>query len=245
MISTAWIAEQRNAFEGAFARFDRAASVLILTHNDADGLTAAALLARAFSRADVLTDVRILGRGENPWSEAMGDELRARTIGGLIVADLGIRPGPLRPDTPTIIIDHHVPRGAPPDATVISGHGQTPTPTSSLLAFWCAGALTEVDDLLWIAALGIIGDLGDSADFEELAAVRKRHGASALRQATTLINAPRRAAAGDAGPALELLMKAAGPREITSGRHPQTALLFSARDEVKAALEEANAWPPK
>ena len=245
MISEAWIADQRDAFEGAVGQFDRGKPVWILTHNDADGLAAAALLARAFPRIALPTQVRILGRGENPWSEAMGDELRAQAMGGLIVTDLGIRPGPIRPDTPTIIIDHHVPGGAPPDATVISGHGQTPTPTSSLLAFWCAGALTEVDDLLWIAALGIIGDLGDSADFEELAAARKRHGASALRQATTLINAPRRTAAGDAGPALELLMKAAGPREITSGRHPETALLFSARDEVKAALEEGKRVAPK
>ena len=117
MISEAWIADQRDAFEGAVGQFDRGKPVWILTHNDADGLAAAALLARAFPRIALPTQVRILGRGENPWSEAMGDELRAQTMGGLIVTDLGIRPGPIRPDTPTIIIDHHVPRGAPPDAT--------------------------------------------------------------------------------------------------------------------------------
>jgi single-stranded-DNA-specific exonuclease len=245
MISKTWIAEQRDAFEGAVAGFDRRAPVRILTHNDADGLAAAALLARAFPLVGVTAQVRILGRGENPWSEAIGDELRAQAIGGLIVTDLGVRPGPLRPDTPTIIIDHHVPVGAPPDVTVISGHGQTPTPTSSLLAFWCAGALTDVDDLVWIAALGIVGDLGDRADFEELAAARRRHGASVLREATTLINAPRRAAAADARPALDLLMKAAAPREIASGQHPETALLFSARDEVKAAFAEGKRAAPK
>jgi single-stranded-DNA-specific exonuclease len=245
MISKAWSADQPAAFQSAVARFDRAAPVGILTHNDADGLAAAALLARALGRVDVSAQVRILGRGENPWSEAIGDELRAQTIGGLIVTDLGVRPGPLRPDTPTIIIDHHVPVGAPPDVTVISGHGQTPTPTSSLLAFWCAGALTEVDDLLWIAALGIIGDLGERADFEELAAARERHGASVLREATTLINAPRRAAAGDARPAFELLMKATAPREIASGQHPETALLFSARAEVQAAFAEGKRAAPK
>jgi single-stranded-DNA-specific exonuclease len=119
---------------------------------------------------------------------------------------------------------------------VISGHEQTPTPTSSLLAFWCAGALTAVDDLLWIAALGIIGDLGDKAAFEELPAARRRHGATALREATTLINAPRRTAAGDAQPALDLLMKASAPHEITSGQHLEAALLASARDEVQSAF---------
>jgi single-stranded DNA-specific DHH superfamily exonuclease len=50
MISKAWIADQCTAFGRAVARFDRAAPVRMLTHNDADGLAAAALLARAFGR---------------------------------------------------------------------------------------------------------------------------------------------------------------------------------------------------
>jgi len=36
---------------------------LILTHNDADGLSAGALLARALMRAGRLPDLRVLGRG--------------------------------------------------------------------------------------------------------------------------------------------------------------------------------------
>jgi single-stranded-DNA-specific exonuclease len=245
MISQAWIAEQREAFRNGVARFDRGAPVSILTHNDADGLAAAAILARAFPRVGLQTQVRILGRGETPWSKGIGDELRTQEMGGLVVTDLGVCEGAIRPGTSTIIIDHHVPRGAPLAGTVISGHGQTPTPTSSLLAFWCAGALTDVDDLLWIAALGIIGDLAEQSDFEELAAARERHGASALRAATTLVNAPRRGAAGDARPALELLMKAAGPRDITSGQHPETAVLASARAEVQAAFAQGKRAAPK
>jgi single-stranded-DNA-specific exonuclease len=161
------------------------------------------------------------------------------------MTDLGVRPGPIRPKTPTIIIDHHVPLGPPPGATVISGHGQKPTPTSSLLAFWCAGALVPVDDLLWIAALGVLGDLGEKADFEELAAARKRYGLSILRQATALVNAPRRTAAGNARPAFEILMKATGPQEITKGQHPETDQLLRARDEVNGALAEGKRVAPK
>lgn len=245
MISQAWIADQRQAFRRAVARFDRAAPVLILAHNDADGLAAAALLARAFVRSHLDPRVRVLGRGESAWSEAIADEVGAAAPGGLVVADLGVHPGPISPGTPTVIIDHHVPRGAPPCATVVSGYGRTPTPTSSLLAFWCAATLADVDDLLWVAALGIIGDLGDRAPFAELEDARRRYGASALRAATTLVNAPRRTAAGDAQPALDLLMEATGPREITSGRHPATALLASARDEVLAAFAQGKRAAPK
>jgi len=240
-----WIAGQRAAFRGAVARFDRTAPVVILTHNDADGLAAAALLARASLRTYLATRVRILGRGESAWSEAIGDELRKQAVGGLIVTDLGVQPGPIRPGTPTVVIDHHVPFGAPRDATVISGHGRTPTPTSSLLAFWCARALADVDDLLWIAALGIIGDLGDRAAFAELAVARRRHGATVLREATSLINAPRRTAVGDAQPALDLLMRATGPEDITSGQQPETALLVRARAEVKAAFADGKRAAPK
>jgi single-stranded DNA-specific DHH superfamily exonuclease len=50
MIAKAPTAGQRNAFRRAVARFDRAAPVRVLTHNDADGLAAAALLARTFGR---------------------------------------------------------------------------------------------------------------------------------------------------------------------------------------------------
>lgn len=240
-----WIAAQRESFGRTIARFDRVAPILILTHNDADGLAAAALLARAFERNAYDSRVRILGRGESAWSEAMANEISAEVLGGLLVTDLGVGPGPIGSGTPTVIIDHHVPRGAPPGATVISGYGRTPTPPTSLLAFWCAGILGDVDGLLWIAALGVIGDVGDRAPFAELNLARGRYGASVLRAATTLVNAPRRTAAGDARTALDLLMKASGPGEITSGQHPETAMLARARDEVQAAFAEGKRVAPK
>jgi single-stranded-DNA-specific exonuclease len=146
---------------------------------------------------------------------------------------------------PTIIIDHHVPQGLPAEATVISGYGDEAKPTSSLLALWCARALGPVDDLLWIAALGLIGDLGDKAEFKELARARKLYGAAALREATSLVNAPRRSASGDARPALDLLMKADSPRDLISGRHMETAFLQRARKEVNEAVQAGRRVAPR
>ena len=154
--------------------------VLVLAHNDADGLAAGALLVRGLRqlRPDVI--IRLIGRGENPWSPALTQELAREPFGGLIVTDLGIRAEPVRPNTPTILIDHHVPQGLPSDAVVISGYGLDPTPTSSLLAYRCLEAVTDVSDLLLIAALGIIGDLGEKAPFAELTEARSRFGAKLL-----------------------------------------------------------------
>ncbi len=232
-------------FRDAFAGFDPRKPVLILTHNDADGLSAGALLKRGFDRAGRASAIRVLGRGENPWSDAMRAELAPQDPGGLVVADLGLRPGPLKPGTPTVIVDHHVPTGRPEGVTVITGHDEDPIPTASLLAFRCAGALADASDLLWLAAVGLVGDLGDKAPFAELGEAKRRYTMSAIRETVSLVNAPRRTGAGDAAPALALLLKADSPKDAISDAHPETALLRAAREEVKAAVEVGKRVPPR
>lgn len=233
------------AFRAAVERFDGAAKPLILGHFDADGLSAIAILARAFERFGRGADVRVIGRGENPWSPPMRDWLAQQAPGGLVVADLGVRDGELAPDIATIIIDHHVPTGVPGSATVISGHGLSPEPSSSLLAYWCAAALGPADDLLWLAALGLIGDMAEGAGFPEMAEAQRLYGKTALREAVSLINAPRRAAAADATPALALLMKGNGPKDVTSGNYPETEDLLAAKAEVRDALDVAKRIGPE
>ncbi len=233
-------------FAEAFATFDPARPILVLTHNDADGLSAGALFKRTFDRLGRASAIRVLGRGETPWSDAVRAELAPRALGGLVVADLGVRAGTaLKPGTPTVVVDHHVPAGAPEGTTVVSGYGEDPIPTSSLLAFRCAGALADVDDLLWLAAVGLVGDLGDKAPFAELGEAKARHTASAIRETVSLVNAPRRAALGDATPALALLLGARDPKDAISGAHPETAALQAAREEVKAAVEAGKRVPPR
>ena len=223
----------------------RSKQTLILSHNDADGLSAAAILARAFAVAGKPARTRILGRGETPWSSAIRDEIAAADLGGLIVADLGTRSGAIAPGVPTVILDHHVPTGAPADATLISGLAFEPAPTSSLLAWWAAGALADADASLWLAALGIIGDMAEAAGFPEMTEARRRYGVTALRDAASLVNAPRRTASGDPGPALSLLMRADGPKEVIRGDSMEAQALRAAKAEVKAALEAGKRVGPK
>jgi single-stranded-DNA-specific exonuclease len=216
-----------------------------MSHNDADGLSAAAILTRAFGAAGWPVRMRILGRGETPSSPAVRAEIIAAAPGGLIVADLGTRPGMIAPGVPTIVLDHHVPTGVPDEATLISGQAFAPIPTSSLLAWWCASALCDASDLLWLAALGLIGDMAEKAGFPELDEARRRYGITALREAVSLINAPRRSASGDPAPALALLMTAKDPKEVISGNQPEVAALRAAKEEVKAVLDAAKRVGPK
>ncbi|MFB0488845.1 single-stranded-DNA-specific exonuclease [Methylobacterium sp. OAE515] len=238
------------AFARLAAHFGPGAPV-VLCHDDADGLSAGALLARALMRAGHSeTRVRIIGRGESPWSAALRDELAAQTPGGLVVADLGVQAEPILPGVPTVLVDHHVPRSWPEAdaATVISGHADAPIPTSSLLALACATALGPADDLAWLAGIGLVGDLGErnaSSDFPEIMGpLRKSYTVKALREAVSLVNAPRRTASGDARAALLLLLRASGPAEIVTGTAPAAESLREARSEVKAALDAARRIPP-
>ncbi|QJE74232.1 DHH family phosphoesterase [Aerophototrophica crusticola] len=212
--------DQHAAFAQALAGFTRGRPVTVLCHFDADGLSAGALFARGLARAGHEPALRLVGRGEDPWSAEMGRELADAAPGGIVATDLGVRRDPLAPGVPTVLVDHHVPQGLPDgQTTVVTGYGQDPTPCSALLAYRCLAGVTDMDPDLWLAALGTIGDLGERAPFAELAEAKRRHGAKLLREATSLINAPRRSASGDATPALHLLMKAKGPGEVVSGEH--------------------------
>ncbi len=237
-------ADAATAFRGAMNRFDPDRPPLILGHFDADGLSATAILARALARAGRPADIRILGKGENPWSPDLRAGLADRRPGGLIATDLGVQAGDILAGLPTVLIDHHVRRGIPGEAVVISGNGRVPEPTSSLLALWCAQGLGQADDLLWLAALGLIGDMA-AADFPELAQAQARYGKTALRDAASLVNAPRRTACADAGPALALLLRCDGPKELLGGGHPETALLHAAKAEVSDALDGARRVAPR
>ena len=232
-----------SAFSDALASFDRARPVVILSHFDADGLSAAAILCRALTQAGWQAVAEIVGKGESPWDADTAARIAAHGPGGLVVADLGTRPEPVLSGCPTLVIDHHVPTGTPRDAVTISGNGLSPEPTTALLAWWAATALGDQADLLWLAAIGLIGDMVEEG-FPELTEAQQRWGKTALRDAVSLINAPRRTAAADAGPALRLLMISSGPKDITKGQDADALALHAAKAEVRAAMDEAKRVPP-
>jgi single-stranded-DNA-specific exonuclease len=147
------------------------------------------------------------------------------------------------PGVPTCFIDHHRPTGVPPGAVLLTGYGSEPTPTSGLLAWECGKLVADVSDLDWLAAISVLSDLGD-ADFPILREVRARHKITHLRDATALLNAPRRTGSGDARPALELLLKASGPKDVTAGEFVEVAMLKAAKAEVVAAFAEAKKAAP-
>ena len=234
----------RAVMADALAGFGQEGPIAVLGHFDADGLAAVAILVRALAHAGRAVQPLVIGKGESPWDAAVADRIAAYHPAGLIVADLGTRPEPVLPGCPTLVIDHHVPTGTPEGAITISGNGLDPEPTTALLAWWAAAALGDQADLLWLAAIGLIGDMAEARDFPELGEAQARWGKTALRDATSLVNAPRRTAAADAGPALRLLLNADGPKRITKGDDADALALHAAKAEVRAAMDEAKRVPP-
>ncbi len=247
----------------------KASRLYIVCDFDGDGLPAGALLLRALLAAGYDAAVESRRKGESAWGEEIGERLRQRAAEGgtprpgidaLIVADLGSRDGVLLRDAggqpvPTLLIDHHQPIGQPEGSTLITAYG-TGDPagdgkdvaTTGLLAWWCALALvgeSKAAEWLWLAGISIQSDLGDKAPFEELREAKARFGGGALRDATSLLNAPRRTAAGRADAALALLLKATGPKDVISGAYPEIAELLRAKEEVGEALAVARKQPPR
>lgn len=225
-----------------------ATGIHILTDADADGLPAAALLVRALHAAgypSVTAETR--RKFENAWQPEVHQRLHERKPQALLVVDLGTRPDPILPGVPTLLIDHHAPFGTPPGATLLTSYGTEPTATSGLLALWCAQAITPAvaNDFQWLAGISLLSDLGDKAPFPDLAVSKARFGTTALKDLTTLLNAPRRSSAGDATIALDLLLRAESPKQILKSNDPALAALKSAKIEVGEALALARKSAPK
>jgi len=234
------------AFKGFLQGLDRAAPTTVLCHSDADGVSAGAILYRTLERLR-FSDLTILvtGKGANAYTPQTRQRVAAAHPDALFVLDLGCLQEPILPGVPTCFIDHHRPLGVPPEGVLISSYTWQPSPNAALLVYWLCSELTPSEDMLWVAAIGTLSDLGYKAPFAIIPQAKKIYKAKWLREATTLINAGRRSATGDAETALQAILTAQHPREIAEGDHPAARQLAEYRREVNAALAEAKKAAPK
>ncbi len=241
----------REAVETFLADVPRTGRLVVFCHFDADGLAAGAVAGRALARLG-FTGVEVVPsrRGESAFSDGARARLAALAPDALVVTDLGVKGTGVLPGVPTLYVDHHQPDGLPTGAAVVvSGYGWDPVPNSAwmmweLLAPRAAAAGAPIDDLLWVAAVGTISDLGEKAPWERLPDVRKRYTAKWLKEAVALVNAARRATAFDIDTPLELLMTADGPRAVSEDDASGAGRLRAYRAEVGAALAEARKRAP-
>ena len=236
----------REATRAFLAALDPAARLVVFCHFDADGLGAGAVLGRALPRLG-FRDVRVVPslRGESAFSDEARARLAALAPAALVVTDLGVHHAGVLPGVPTLYVDHHRPEGTPPaPAVVVSGYGWEPIPSSAWLAYELVAPLADIDDLLWVAAVGVISDLGEKAPWPRLAEAKRRWTAKWLKEAVALVNSARRASTFDVETPLRLLLVAEHPRQVSEDDALGAARLRGYRAEVAAAMAEARKRAP-
>jgi single-stranded-DNA-specific exonuclease len=233
------------AFKSFVVRTPRASRAVALHDSDADGVTAGVVWQRAFERLGYGHVSRLApDRERNAWTPANRARVQAARPDALFVLDLGSQPEPVAEGVPTCFIDHHRPGGVGAGDTLISAYRWKPIPNTSLMVWSLCGALTELADLDWVAAVGTISDLGERAPFPMLEEAKRKYKAKYLKEATTLINAARRAARYDPEAAARALLNHDGPRALVESTSAEVAQLREARAEVRAEMNEAKKVAP-
>jgi single-stranded-DNA-specific exonuclease len=233
-------------FRTFLARIPTFGRVVVYCHFDADGLAAGALFGRALSRINSTWEVQVVpsGKGENAFlTPGVPEKLLALQPDALIVTDLGVHAHVTleTAGVPVLYVDHHIPEGTPPvGSTVLTGYGLDPVPCSAWLAYELLAAEADINDLRWVAAIGILSDLGDQAAWPPLTETKKQFTAKWLKEAVAMCNAARRDGSFDLDVPLGYLLHDANPRSLA-----QDATLAGYRAEVAAALATARKLPPK
>jgi single-stranded-DNA-specific exonuclease len=230
-------------FETFAASIPNNGRVAVVGHSDVDGLTATVIVTRAFESLGRSVSPYITRKGENAWSASVLEHVAAQRPDALAVVDLGSRSDPLAPNVPAVLIDHHKSTGVPQGAMLISGYGSEPTPSSGLLAYWCAEAVGAGGGCGWLAAASVLADYGDAGAFAETKEAARSIGTTVLRRVTTLLNAPRRTASGDANPVLRMLLGCSTPSCVLQGENERW--LLEAKAEVDEAFARARKTAPK
>ena len=220
--------------------------VLIFHDSDADGVSAGVVLRVALQRLGFVNVVRTAPtRERDAWSESNRLLIADHRPEALFLLDLGSRHEAIAEGVRACIIDHHRPDGIPPGAELITGYLRDPIPNTSLMVYELCGAVADVSDLDWIAAIGVLSDLGERAPFPLIAEVKRRYSSADLKEVTTLVNAARRASFYQPETAARAVEQHRTPAELLNSDSPDVAALREAREEVKRELALAKKAAPK
>lgn len=142
---------------------------------------------------------------------------------------------------PTVVIDHHPPAKNPPPALLCVAHDWKPPVCTSLLTHWLF--FGEHSPHSWIAAVGILSDLGDEAGFELLSTELRRWGRERLRNLTSLINSAHRAD-GDCGQAVSALLEHEDPASLLRSQAAAVVYLRDCQQKVRRRINAARSAEP-
>ncbi len=223
------------------------AGLTLVFHGDADGATAAVLLAETLAAGGAPEPLLLPpGKGENCFTDSFRARLAAVSPAAVVVLDMGSRPQPITPQ-PLLVIDHHAVEGAPPGAILVTGHRTLgfSLPAAELVRLVAEGmAGFDAPRAQWLAAVGVSADAGSGAPAASLQQAKSRYTARVISRAAALVNAPRRAAAHDVMAAVRALQAAESPTQLVDLAIPEAKQLEVYRQEVAAELRRVRHTAP-
>lgn len=235
----------RQAFADFLSPITPISKLVAMHDSDADGVTAGVLWQRGLERMGFSNLQRLIpDRERNAWLPNNRSIAIAARPDFFFVLDLGAQPVRVVEDVPHCFIDHHHPEGSPPLDTNISSYSWNPIPNTSLLMWELLQPLVDIAELDWIAVIGAVSDLGDKAPFALIETAKKKYTAKYLKEATALVNAARRASTYQPEIAAQALLQHADPKELVLSNTDNVRQLKLAREEVKAAMNEAKKAAP-
>ncbi|MDY7231558.1 hypothetical protein [Hyalangium rubrum] len=234
------LADARNFLERLRDR-----QVLVAPHTDVDGLSSGVLALRALRAMGARPSVQLPGKGEHAHSPPFQQRLRRVGADALMVLDMGSRAGPILPELPTLIVDHHPSTEFPEGALVLSGYGHEPIAPTSVLTYALVSPMIIPGPLEWLAVMGAVADLGADAPLPYLKDALRRAGRKAVTEAVALLNAARRSSRFAAPLALDVLMKAGSAADIAEGRVSGVDALRDCRLEVQREVARCAKTPPR
>ena len=235
----------RQTFDEAIQKMPREGTIGLVHDVDADGVTAGVVWQRVLQRLDFQVARLATNRERNVWTDSNRAKIAAVKPDFLWVLDLGCRDEKVLSGVPTAFLDHHRPEGVLSEDVLISGYGWEPVPNTSWMCYEIARGKVQVEDMDWIAVIGTLSDLGEKAGWPLIATAKKKYTAKWLKEATALINAPRRASNFDPEAAARALAQFDNPKDLCNSDAPDVQTLKNAREEVKAAMNEAKKAAPK
>jgi single-stranded-DNA-specific exonuclease len=239
----------RAAFRAFLEKHGPQTAFVALHDVDADGLAAGALWQRCLERGGYQSTRVVPDRERNAWTSGNREKLAAMSPGALFLLDLGIAGDKILDEVPTCYIDHHHPDITQNEAhegdVLISGYAWEPIPNTSWMMWEIGREIADLEDLDWVGVVGTLSDLGEKAPWEQIALCKKKYGAKWLKEATVLVNAPRRSANFDADLGAQVLLEFPNPKALCESTSESVLALREARAEVAAALEEGKKAAPK
>jgi RecJ-like exonuclease len=173
----AFLNETSKAAESILEHVEKGRSVLVISHMDADGLSAAGIMGVALKRIGAVFRIRI----ERWFDENIAREIASQKDCLTVLTDMGSGYLDILNEKmkgrPLVILDHHQPIEEPDEAFVhvnphVFGIDSALDLSASGTAYLTAKAISERNvDLAYVGAVGALGDLQDKHDDRRLGGV--------------------------------------------------------------------------